>query len=184
MSQRWRNVCCWRTRLRSCSAAPNAISMSCALYGPTEAVVVEVPNGVALDEIPSPRQQSAGPGSWRWDWKAADRPLLGSWHPPNLDAVAFILRLAEDRPETDFLIVGSAGHPFREQASACQRPAARPCLYGGAQQPACLARRRAEPDDLRLRLDLKMLDYFAAGCRSSRRRSGRVGSLWPTASMR
>ena len=134
------------------------------LYGPTQAAVLEVPNGVALDEIaytaPIERRmlrETLGFGSRR------TALFLGSWHPPNLDAVAFILKLAHALPDTDFLVAGSAGNPFREQVLpenvrllgvvsmpvrdkllACVDVGLNPMTYGSGS-------------------NLKMLDYFAAG---------------------
>ncbi len=155
---------CWREAALVFGCTERDLDELRTLYGPTDAVVIEVPNGVALEEIPF-----TGPAERRAQKQALGLEgrrtalFLGSWHPPNLDAVAFILRLAEERPETDFLIVGSAGHPFRDKPLpsnvrllgivsmamrnrllACADIGLNPMTYGSGS-------------------NLKMLDYFAAG---------------------
>ncbi len=155
---------CWREAALVFGCTQRDLDELHALYGPTDAVVIEVPNGVALDETPftapaerRARQQALGLEGRR------TALFLGSWHPPNLDAVAFILRLAEECPETDFLIVGSAGHPFRD------KPLPANVRLLGLVSMAVRNRLLASVDiglnpmTYGSGSNLKMLDYFAAG---------------------
>ncbi|NEX17195.1 MAG: glycosyltransferase [Halochromatium sp.] len=90
------------------------------LYGIEARNCIEVPNGVALDGVPftdySQRQQSAR------RLGLDQRPsalFIGSWHQPNIEAVAALKPVAEQLPGVDFLIVGSVcKHPVMQQRPA------------------------------------------------------------------
>ncbi len=84
---------------------------------------VHVPNGVdtgAIRYVGGPERERAGV-RWR-DAFGRFHPMLrdashvgvfvGSWHPPNLDAVERIIAFAPHLPETAFVVAGSVGHGF------------------------------------------------------------------------
>ncbi|MGA2189100.1 MAG: glycosyltransferase family 4 protein [Steroidobacteraceae bacterium] len=87
-----------------------------ALYGEPSAVSLEVPNGVALDEIPffSEDERVRLKASLGLQGKHV-AVFMGSWHGPNLTAVQFLLRLSAIFPSVMFVIVGSAGLAFRDE---------------------------------------------------------------------
>lgn len=134
------------------------------LYGKTRAVVTEVSNGVALDEIAftSPDARALA----RRELQFADQTIalfLGSWHPPNLDAVEQILAFATELPEVRFVIAGSAGIPFLSRS----KPDNVEILGAISNVKRAILLASADvalnPMSSGTGSNLKMLDYFAAG---------------------
>jgi len=87
-----------------------------SLYGQPRGAVVLVPNGVDPQAIPfaSPEERAA-----RRRALGLRRPtclFLGSWHPPNLDAVERILEMAAALPGVDFTVVGNLDGYFKGRA--------------------------------------------------------------------
>jgi len=155
---------CWREAALVYGCTQQDLTALTSLYGATDAVTLEVPNGVALDEIAFTPPEARRELRRRFGFGARTVAMfLGSWHPPNLDAVSFLLELAPSLPDTAFFIAGSAGDPFRGRAFpenvrllgavsaemrgqllACADIGLNPMTYGSGS-------------------NLKMLDYFAAG---------------------
>jgi len=125
---------------------------------------MEVPNGVCLEETPftpfearRARQKAFGFG------RRAVALFIGSWHPPNLDAVERIVAFAPDHPDVAFLVVGSVGQPFEGRdlppnvrLLGAVSAAMRNVLLGSADVAL-------NPMSYGSGSNLKMLDYFAAG---------------------
>jgi glycosyltransferase involved in cell wall biosynthesis len=100
---------CWTTSELVFACARRDLVRLGELFGPTKALQLEVPNGVATDELPFVDRAR------RAEIKSAlglDHGLalfVGSWHPPNIEAAEKILRLAPDLPDIVFVIAGSVG---------------------------------------------------------------------------
>lgn len=155
---------CWRRASVVFACAQRDLDRLDALYGPTRARRLEVPNGVALGETPF-----TGPPA-RAALKAAlglgeltSALFMGSWHGPNLAAIEQILAEAPEHPDTAFWVMGSAGDAF------AGRPLpANVRLLGqvdGATRRVLLASADValNPMCAGSGTNLKMLDYFAAG---------------------
>ena len=154
----------WRDASVVYACAQRDLDQLQALYGPTNARQIEVPNGFAEDEVVRVpmHQRTAVKRQLGLD----DRPLalfLGSWHGPNLEAVERIIGWANALPAVEFAIVGSAADYFAQQAFP---PNVRKVgVVDDAEKQVLLA-----AADLALNpmtsgsgSNLKMLDYFAAG---------------------
>jgi glycosyltransferase involved in cell wall biosynthesis len=135
-----------------------------SLYGATSAITVEVPNGVAIEEVPyhTEYDRLRLKASLRLDGRPV-AVFMGSWHGPNLTAIEFLLSIAEVMPNVIFLIVGSAGLAFRDRKTppnvlitgAVDHEAK--CILLGASDIAL------NPLLTGSGSNLKMLDYAAAG---------------------
>lgn len=133
-------------------------------HGDNQALLLEVPNGFADDEVR--RVEPAVRAELKRQLGLDERPLalfVGSWHGPNLQALDRIFGYAAVLPDFSFLAVGSA------------------CLYyQSRERPENLRLAGVvDGDELQLMLsvadfalnpmttgsgsNLKMLDYFAAG---------------------
>jgi glycosyltransferase involved in cell wall biosynthesis len=87
-----------------------------ALYGPTNALTLEVPNGFSLDDVPRVSRAEQRRLKERLGFGKSNVALfMGSWHGPNLAAVEQILQLAVKLPSVKFLVVGSSGLAFRDR---------------------------------------------------------------------
>lgn len=86
------------------------------LFGTTNAITCEVPNGFSVEDVVYHDMES----------KKATKDLLelsnqptvvfmGSWHGPNLEAVERIIEYAKILPSVLFMIVGSAGFKFTDR---------------------------------------------------------------------
>lgn len=154
----------WRTAQVVFACADSDLDALSSLYGSSLARLCTVPNGVDVDAVPfvSPaerrtRRDRAGIGP---------RPIalfIGSWHPPNIDAVETVFAVAEGCPGVEFLVVGSVCAQLKDE----RRPgnvrllgvvedAVRDYLYG-------IADVALNPMRFGSGTNLKMLDYFAAG---------------------
>lgn len=155
---------CWRSAHHVFACADRDIDTLHSLYGPTRAALHEVPNGVALDEIaftlPARRRelkQIAGLGMRQCAL------FMGSWHGPNLEAVRDIIAAAALLPQIQFIVVGSAGLPFRDKPVPAN-------VHLLGQVDAHIRDELLAVADVALNpmrsgsgTNLKMLDYFAAG---------------------
>ena len=133
------------------------------IYGKTQAHLLDVANGVDIDEITfSPMEARL---EARFGTKTA--LFIGSWHPPNIDAVEQIIAFAAQFPDVNFLVAGTVCMPFRERlAGNNQRPNLRLLgLVNDATRNTLLARCDIALNPMRFGsgTNLKMLDYFAAG---------------------
>lgn len=134
------------------------------IYGKTRAVVAEVSNGVALDEIEFTSPQVRALARQHLQFREQTLALfLGSWHPPNLEAIGHILLLARRAPDVRFVIAGSACIPFMShdipdnvELLGPVSNAKRAILLAGADVAL-------NPMVSGTGSNLKMLDYFAAG---------------------
>jgi len=155
---------CWLLAKRVFACANRDLQELQSIYGSTRARLYEVPNGVALDEIPytdlaTRRQIQARSGLG--DGQTAI--FMGSWHGPNLEAIEDILQSAEQAPKTRFIVMGSACMPFEDR----MRP---PNVYLLGQVDEMTRNSLLASADVALNpmrsgsgTNLKMLDYFAAG---------------------
>lgn len=155
---------CWRTARHVFACAERDLDKLGSLYGPTRAALHEVPNGVALDEIAftSPARRRELKRKAGLDGRSTAL-FMGSWHGPNLEAVEDILVAAAHLPATQFIVVGSAGLPFRERVLPAN-------VHLLGQVDAHIRDELLAVADVALNpmrsgsgTNLKMLDYFAAG---------------------
>jgi glycosyltransferase involved in cell wall biosynthesis len=155
---------CWREASQVFACATRDLDALAALFGPTRAVLHEVPNGVALEEIaftPPGRRRALQAVSGLGARRTAI--FIGSWHGPNLEAVEAILQAAPAHPDMRFVVAGSACMPFRGRPI----PANVDMLgqVDHATRDALLAAADIALNPMRTGsgTNLKMLDYFAAG---------------------
>lgn len=155
---------CWESAMLVFACKTDDLDDLKRIYGPTQAKLCEVPNGVAIAEIPytpiSVRrrlQRAAG---------IEDQTTLlfmGSWHGPNLEAVEKILSVAPTVPTIRFWVIGSVGLPFKGRAIPPNVE-----LLGTVDQSTrnhlmALADAALNPMTSGSGTNLKMLDYFASG---------------------
>lgn len=155
---------CWISAERVFACADRDLQELQSLYGPTRAHLYEVPNGVALDEIPYTDlrrrrhiQESTGLAGTQ------TAIFMGSWHGPNLEAIEDILQAASSAPRTRFLVMGSACTPFKDRPKS-------PNVHLLGQVDELTRNSLLASADIALNpmrsgsgTNLKMLDYFAAG---------------------
>jgi len=85
-------------------------------YGVDVSKIVEVPNGVDLETVHYVSLEERNSRKVKLGLEGSFTALfIGSWHPPNLEAVRYILKIAEELPDVNFLIVGSVGLAFRDE---------------------------------------------------------------------
>lgn len=134
------------------------------LYGKTRALICEVPNGVALDEIAftPPAARLAARKALGFP-KQTMALFLGSWHSPNLEAVEAILKFAAGLPSVTFLVAGSAGLPFKSRPRPDNVRLLGPVSYSMRAVLLASADIALNPMVSGTGSNLKMLDYFAAG---------------------
>jgi glycosyltransferase involved in cell wall biosynthesis len=88
-----------------------------ALYGPSSALSIEVPNGVNLENLSILSSSARAALKQRLGFESRSVALfMGSWHGPNLTAVEHVLGLATSLPTVIFVILGSAGLAFKERS--------------------------------------------------------------------
>lgn len=134
------------------------------LYGPTRASLVEVPNGVSLDDVVFTSQDKRH--ALQMDAGVSEQTtaiFIGSWHGPNLEAVEMILDQAAQCPQTRFLVAGSVCLPFGDHHVPSNVD-----LLGAVDmetRDALLAFADVALNPMRsgTGTNLKMLDYMAAG---------------------
>jgi glycosyltransferase involved in cell wall biosynthesis len=132
-----------------------------ALYGPTRAETLEVPNGVDLGEVAYTTygERIAGRAGGRTRLAL----FIGSWHPPNIDAIELIIEIAPTFPDVAFLVAGTACLPFEKRAMP--ENVRLLGLVDNATRAALFATADLALNPMRFGsgTNLKMLDYFAAG---------------------
>ncbi|WP_406857265.1 glycosyltransferase [Alsobacter sp. KACC 23698] len=155
---------CWTAATTVFACAERDLDELASLYGPTRARRLEVPNGVALDEIQFTslarrrevqRRASLGP--------MRTALFMGSWHGPNLAAVEDIIREAPLAPDTRFVVVGSACLPFKERKLPENVHLLGPVDQSIRDDLLAAADVALNPMRFGSGTNLKMLDYFAAG---------------------
>jgi glycosyltransferase involved in cell wall biosynthesis len=110
-----------RARLVTVCSTDDADALR-ATYG--DRPVVHIANGVDTTAIPyvSGDDRTRSSRAWRLAFSRLHRGpvdiralavFVGSWHPPNLDAVESIMGYAEQLPDVGFLVAGSVGIQFR-----------------------------------------------------------------------
>jgi glycosyltransferase involved in cell wall biosynthesis len=88
---------------------------------------VHIPNGVDIEAIPyvAGDDRRRASRAWRLAFSRLHRGpvdiralavFIGSWHPPNLDAVESIIEYAQQLPDVGFLVAGSVGIQFRTRS--------------------------------------------------------------------
>ena len=107
----------WRACEIAFACTQADLDLLATLYGRTNAMTVEVPNGYSLEDIPTVSDAERRSLKERLGLGNRNVALfMGSWHGPNLTAVERIIELAVGLPSVRFLILGSAGHAFRERS--------------------------------------------------------------------
>jgi glycosyltransferase involved in cell wall biosynthesis len=135
-----------------------------ARYAVDAAKVLVVPNGATLDEASFVSAQLREQRRRRL--RIDDRPLgvfVASWHEPNVVGARALLRLAEQMPEAEFMIIGSVGlalandrRPDNVQCPGVVSLAFKQTVLG-------IADAALNPVTTGSGTNLKMLDYFSAG---------------------
>ncbi len=134
------------------------------LYGFDQGKCIEVPNGVDTETVRFIGSAGRADARERLGLSGHRTALfIGSWHQPNIDAVAVLKAMAKQQPEIDFLIVGSVcGHAVMQQRPSNLHPLG---VLSDAELALLL-----EAVDLALNpvtsgsgTNLKMLHYAAAG---------------------
>ncbi|MBB6182070.1 glycosyltransferase [Pseudorhizobium flavum] len=155
---------CWISAERVFACADRDLKELQSIYGPTRARVYEVPNGVALDEIPFTDLQTRRHIQARSGLSGRQTAIfMGSWHGPNLEAIEEILQSAEQAPKTRFIVMGSACIPFKDRKKPTNVH-----LLGQVDETTrnsllASADVALNPMHSGSGTNLKMLDYFAAG---------------------
>jgi glycosyltransferase involved in cell wall biosynthesis len=155
---------CWNNAALVFACAQNDINELGKLYGSTAARTLEVPNGVAIEEVPF--LPLAARRNLRDRLGLGGRKLtmfMGSWHGPNLTAVERVLESAANLPDAAFMIVGSVCQAFADRTVPSNvrlmgsvDDAEKVALLGAVE--FCL-----NPMEGGSGSNLKMLDYFASG---------------------
>lgn len=156
---------CWRNSKLAFACAGHDLQKMEELYGPTSAAKLEVPNGVALQDVPFVGPTARGETHQALGFGRQKVVLfMGSWHGPNLDAVREVLGCAGSMPDVVFLVVGSvcaafetANVPSNVKLLGVVDDAEKRVLLSGVD--LCL-----NPMEGGSGSNLKMLDYFASGC--------------------
>ena len=108
---------CWKQAEQRivCSEVDGA--RLCALYGHPGEELLVVPNGVDVGAVPfvGPKERAQRKAELGFDG-VFTALFLGSWHPPNVEAVRRIIELAEELPEVNHLVVGSVGDAFARES--------------------------------------------------------------------
>lgn len=161
-----RNVeerCCLASTLVFACSAENGTRFEEAYGLPPDRLVV-IPNGVDVDSI-----DFVGPEQREARKKEIGLPgvptglFIGSWHPPNIDAVRNLSSIAERRPEMRFLVLGGVGGAFARE------PLARNLGLLGfvdgetKELVSCISDVALNPMSWGSGTNLKMLEYCAAG---------------------
>jgi glycosyltransferase involved in cell wall biosynthesis len=101
---------CCRDGLLTLPCSPEDMRVFHEQFGVPASRMVLVPNGVDTESVPfvapDDRRDARRRAGVDGTFVVA---FMGSWHPPNLDAVDFLLRIAPELPDMRFLILGSVG---------------------------------------------------------------------------
>ncbi|MFZ1829882.1 MAG: glycosyltransferase family 4 protein [Candidatus Competibacteraceae bacterium] len=156
---------CWKSAAVIYACSNEDLDRLYQLYGATQGLLLEVPNGVSLEDVPyislSERQIIKAKLGLPSDKKIA--LFMGSWHVPNLEAIEYILSFAQKIPEVFFLILGSGGLAFSSRNLPCNVG-----MVGIVDDETksiilSISDVALNPMTSGSGTNLKMLDYFAAG---------------------
>ena len=133
-------------------------------YGCAPDRVLVVPNGAAVDEVDyvplSVRQAHQRRLGMERQLLAV---FIASWHEPNLAGARTLLKVAEELPEVDFLILGSVGLGLADEPLPSNVALTGPVHTGFKQTVLSVAHVALNPVTMGSGTNLKMLEYFAAG---------------------
>jgi glycosyltransferase involved in cell wall biosynthesis len=155
---------CWKSAAVTYACSNEDLDRLYQLYGATQGLLLEVPNGVSLEDVPYIPQLERQAMKIRLglpDKKIA--LFMGSWHGPNLEAIEYIFDFAQKLPEVFFLILGSSGLAFNSR-----NPPGNVGIAGVVDDETksvilSIADVALNPMTSGSGTNLKMLDYFAAG---------------------
>lgn len=106
---------CWKHASVVLACARQDIGELTRLYGSSSALTLEVPNGVAVDDVPFTSMADRGSNKRRLGFGPRRAALfMGSWHGPNITAVREILGCAEEVQDVTFVLIGSVCRAFVE----------------------------------------------------------------------
>ena len=155
---------CWKNASLVFTCARRDIDELTKLYGESAAKMLDVPNGVAIDDVPFVPLRARTSLRTRIGLGGGKTVLfMGSWHVPNLTAARALMDDARALPNVTFLILGSvcqalADVPVPENVRllGVVDDAEKAILLGSVD--FCV-----NPMTTGSGSNLKMLDYFAAG---------------------
>jgi glycosyltransferase involved in cell wall biosynthesis len=154
----------WRLASHVFACAERDLHRLGALYGPTRAVLHEVPNGVALQDLLYTEPAKRRALQERLGVAASPIALfMGSWHQPNIEAVEDILSAAPRLPNLRFVVLGSVCGPFKDRALPGNVDLLGPVTTQRRDDLLAAAHVALNPMRSGSGTNLKMLDYFAAG---------------------
>lgn len=161
-TQEVERACCQRAELVLATSADDRDRLR-ELYGVADERLAIVANGVEVSAVaftdPAARRR-------RRAALGMERPLalfVGSWHPPNLKAVARIVDLAAAREDVDFVIAGSVCRAFEDVAIPSNLQLLGVIDEGLKLTLLSVASVALNPMTTGSGTNLKMLDYLAAG---------------------
>jgi len=155
---------CWRSASLVFACARRDIDELTKLYGESAANMLDVPNGVAIDDVPFVPLRARTSLRTRIGLGRGKTVLfMGSWHGPNLTAVRALMDGARALPNVTFLILVSVCQalvdvpvPENVRLLGVVDDAEKAVLLGSVD--FCV-----NPMTTGSGSNLKMLDYFAAG---------------------
>lgn len=155
---------CWKSAAVIYACSNEDLDRLYQLYGATQGLLLEVPNGVSLEDVPyiSPSDRQ----TMKIKLGLPNQKIalfMGSWHGPNLEAIECILSFAQKIPEVFFLILGSGGLAFKDRSSPDNVG-----MLGVVDDETksvilSITDVALNPMTSGSGTNLKMLDYFAAG---------------------
>ena len=155
----------WRVATHVFACAKRDLDCLENLYGPTRAKLLEVPNGVALEDIryTPPAMRRRLQDKMGLSNGCLTALFMGSWHQPNIEALEDILDIANSSSTTRFVVVGTVCRPFAGRSIPANVD-----LLGLVETEVrndLLAAAHVALNPMRSGsgTNLKMLDYFAAG---------------------
>jgi glycosyltransferase involved in cell wall biosynthesis len=155
---------CWQTASVVYACSRTDLDRLESLYGPADALLLEVPNGVCTQEVPFTSlddrralKQKLGLDNVR------TAVFTGSWHGPNLEAVTHLISMSETLPEMNFLVLGSSGNAFENQSLPANMAMAGVVTEQEKNLILSMADVALNPMTSGSGTNLKMLEYFAAG---------------------
>ena len=155
---------CWQLATVSYACSSNDLDRLKELYGKPGGLLIEVPNGVSLENVPftplSDRRklkEKLGVSNSRM------AIFMASWHAPNLEAIENMLQFAKELPDVFFLIIGSGGLAFSKKSLPKNVGIAGVVDDETKGVILSIADIALNPMLSGSGTNLKMLDYFAAG---------------------
>jgi glycosyltransferase involved in cell wall biosynthesis len=134
------------------------------LYGAPASRIIEVPNGSDVRDVNYVSLNDRLAAKSRLGLDGAFLALfMGSWHPPNIEAVRRILGFARTLPQVNSLIVGSAGLAFGGQSHPQNVGFMGEVDEETKQIVLSIADVALNPMESGSGTNLKMLEYCAAG---------------------